>query len=473
MPARPLRAVEVRPAARLGLFWALGGFGLLVVTLVGTEQGRAPTTLALLVAGFAGILIIVRPEWGVVALTSTFFLSYPEALEGSGRLTINNVLGGLLALLLVVRLGIERRAEFLRSRPVQLFLLLALALLVNHVLAPQLPGLSGFETPDVPTSRLQELLSRTAYLVFFVAFIHARRHILAVVWLVIGSVLVTAPNAIWNALAADTETARAAATFGVNIARNPNRLAFLCAITIAIIGHAVPEARTRILRVGGLVAIAVLIVTILLSASRSGLIELVVLLMMFLGGVGARGQRSRVFLLALALAVGIGLALVPEHHFDRMTDFFRSDRGESAASTRNRLELLGTGARMFADSPLYGVGLGNFRRVSTTDYGSLRMSSLHNSYLLTLVEGGLLLLIPYLLILWSLWRELRNAASLAARRAGPELAWLVAAMQSVLVLFLIFSLFADVWHEPILFLIAGLTVTMGRLYRREPEATPV
>jgi O-antigen ligase len=155
-----------------------------------------------------------------------------------------------------------------------------------------------------------------------------------------------------------------------------------------------------------------------------------------------------------------------------MTDFFRTERGESAASTRNRLELLGTGIRMFADSPVVGVGLGNFRRMSIAEYGSHLISTLHNSYLLTLVEGGLLLFVPYLLILLSLWRELRHTGSLATRQPGPRLAWLVGATRAIFVLFLIFSFFADVWHELFLYLITGLTVTVERLYRRDPRPTP-
>jgi O-antigen ligase len=455
------------------LLWGLGGLGLLLITFIGTEQGRGPLTLALLVSGLAGILILFRPEWGVVVLTSTFFLSYPEVLEGSGRLTINNVVGGMLALLLAVRVGIERRADFLRSRTVQLFLLLALALLVNHALAPQLSALPGMTTADGPNARIQELLSRIAYFVFFVAFIRARWQILVIVWFVVSSVLLTAPNAISNSLAGlGVEGTRAAASFGITIARNPNRLAFLCALAIAIIGHAAPQARSRLVRAGALLAVAVLVTTIFLSASRSGLIELVALAVMFVGGMEGRRRRLRSVLLAVAASVGIALALVPEHHFERMTDFFRTDRGESAASARNRLELLGIGARMFSDSPIAGVGLENFSRVSVSEYGSRHLSSLHNSYLLTLVEGGLLLFVPYVLLLRRLWVELRATARLAARQPGPRLAWLVGAARAVLVLFLVFSFFADVWHEVFLFLIAGLIVAVGRLYPRDSRPTP-
>ena len=200
--------------------------------------------------------------------------------------------------------------------------------------------------------------------------------------------------------------------------------------------------------------------------------ELVVLFVVFVVGMGARHPRVRVLLLSTAILAGLVLTVVPDQHVERMTDFFREERGESAASTRNRLELLRTGARMFVDRPLVGVGLGNFTRVSIAEYGSSRFSALHNSYLLTLVEGGLLLFIPYLLILRCLWRELRHTSGLAARQPGPGLAWLVGATRIAFVLFLIFSFFADVWHELFLYLIAGLTVTIGRLYRPAPETTP-
>jgi O-antigen ligase len=452
------------------LLWGVAGLCLLLVTLIGTQQGLASFTLALMVAALAGVLIVVRPEWGVIVLTSTFFFSYPEVLQGSGRLTINNVLGLVLGGLLVMRVCIERRAEFLRNRPMQLFLLLAAVLLLNYALVDKIPPVPGLEDQDASARRVQELLTRTAYLVFFVAFVRKRWQLLALAWLVVGAVLLTAPGAAWNALTAvgdNIEQTRAAASFGIATAKNPNRLAFLCAMAIAIIGHVLPEVQSRFVRLAGPVAIVLLVVTILLTASRSGLICLAVLLAMLVAGMGLRHRRAHLLLLALAISIGVALALVPEQHLERITNFVGTERGEEGAgSTLARLELIRMGLRMFADHPILGIGVANFRTVSVSEYGSSRASAQHNAYLLTLVEGGLLLFATYLLIFRSLWRELRDAQRLASQRTGPGLAWLVRATRAMLVLFLVISAFADVWHELSFYIIAGLTVAVTNLYRR-------
>ena len=468
----------------MGLLWGLGGACLLLlVTIMSTREGLATPTFALMIAALGGILILARPEWGVVVLTSTFFLSYPEALQGSGRLTINNVLGLVLAGLLLIRVGIERRVDFLSSRPIQFSLLIVAALLVNTALVDQVPDLPGYSAVPVGyVWRSQELFTRAAYLIFLVAFVRVRWQILLLVSLVIGFVLMTAPSAVWHAVtssgAAESvreltrEGARASASFGISIARNANRLAFLCVMTIAFIGYALSATRSRLLRWGGPLAIIFLVVTVMLTASRSGLLGLAALLVMFVASMGLRNRRVQVLLLALVVAGGVGLTLIPQRHLDRITNFFDTEQQEEGAdSTRARMELIGIGVKIFADNPVLGIGIGDFRPVSTLNYGNRRGSALHNSYLLTLAEGGLLLFVPYMLLFWSLWRELSKARRLSKVRTGPDLAWLVAALQAIFVLFLLFSVFADVWHEVFLYLITGLTVAVSRLYQRDVGAT--
>jgi O-antigen ligase len=364
-----------------------------------------------------------------------------------------------------------------------MFLLVTAALLVNHAIEESVPQLAGAPQVDAIGMRVQELLTRQAYLIFLVAFLRKRWQILLLVWVVVACVLVTAPSAIWNALSAGAssesareairETARAATSFGINLAGNANRLAFLCVMAVTVIGFALPETRSRVLRAAGLLAIGALVLTTFLSASRSGLIELAVLFVMLLRYLRIRRRQIWGLLLAMVVAVGLSLLVVPERHLERITNFGQSEEAEEGGgSTRARLALLEMGARMFADNPLFGAGVANFRPLSIAAYGNVTHSALHNSYLLALVEGGLLLFAAYMLLFRSVWREIRELRRLSPQHPRLKTAWLVAATQAIFILFLIFSVFADIWHELFLYIIVGIVVTLGRLYRQDAEATP-
>lgn len=481
---------EKRVPGKVLLLWGGGLLTLFAFTFFGTLWGSGPLTLALFVACLVGGLILIRPEYGVLVLVSTLFLSYPELLKGSGRLTINNILGLILAGILLIKVALERRAEFLQSKQVQLFLLIGCAIVANQLLAEGTPPLESLAALDLTDKRLHSIVSKILFLIFLVAFIRTRWQILLLTCSVVLFVLMTAPNAIWNALTAvgGIEQIRASADFGISAAANANRLAFVAAMAIPLIAYGLPEFRSRAAAFLGCLAIALLVVTIFLSASRSGLISLLVLSAIFIGRITLRRGKLAPFLLLLIISIGISLAVifqgdpattpyparetqgVLKPYLDRITNFFLIERGEEGAgSIRARQEVLGVGLRMFRDHPIAGVGIGNFRWVSVVDYQNTRPSAQHNSYLLTLVEGGLLLFIPYALLFWRTWKDLTLTRRLATQMPDLRLGWLVEAIRIIFVLFLIFSFFADIWHEMFPYFIVGLAAILTRLYRHEAE----
>lgn len=487
-------------AAHKVLLWGGGSLGLFALTFVGSLWGSELLTLALIVACLVGGLILIRPEYGVMVLTSTFLISYPEVLQGSGQFTINNVLGLILAGTLLIKVALERRAEFLHSRLVQLFLLIGFAIIVNQLLAEQAPPLESLAELDLTGKRLQAMATKIVFLVFFAAFIRTRWQILLLTSSVVFFVLMTAPNAIWKAMTAvgGIEQIRASADFGISAAANANRLAFVSSMAIALIAYGMQEYRSRAVIVCGWPAIALLVVTIFLSASRSGLISLLVLSTIFIARMRIRRGMLVALLLFLVIVTGITTVLIlqgdldaitnsehgtreallelarrahlPQPYLDRITNFFPTEQGEEGAgSIRARLEILAVGLRMLRDHPIAGVGIGNFRWVSVVDYQNARPSAQHNSYLLTLVEGGLLLFIPYMLLFWGTWRDLTLTRRLSIQMPSLRLGWLVEAVRTIFVLFLIFSFFADIWHELFPYLIIGLAAVLTRLHQHEIE----
>jgi O-Antigen ligase len=482
------------------VLWGLGAAILFFSTLAVTAEGMGVTVLALLFAAVGGLVVVFRPELGVLALTSTFLLGYFSVLEGQGRFTVNNLLGLLLLGVLLVRIYSDRDASPLADRHLLLFGVVGAIFVANQMLTATFEPPSELAAFDFSEVRVRGFVSRIAYLLFVIAFIRTRAYLLMLVFTVVALVLMTAPHAIWNALAAsgtNIDRVRASADFGITAASNANRLAFVCAVAIAIIGFGMREVRSRILRLLGAGSIGVLITTIFLSASRSGLVNLIVVTLIFV-----RKTRPRLFVaLALlvlllgviamvtspegpahailepmqtarGLVINLGSEVIPEKYLQRITSL-GLERGELGYdSTTARLGLLKTGVQAFLEHPWVGIGVGNFRWVAIADYQATHVSALHNSYLLALVEGGLLLFIPYVALYTYTWRSLNRSRQRALVHPEVRLGWLVDATQAIFVMFLVFSVFADLWHDVYPFLIVAFSAALAGIYRRVDAPAP-
>jgi hypothetical protein len=114
-----------------------------------------------------------------------------------------------------------------------------------------------------------------------------------------------------------------------------------------------------------------------------------------------------------------------------------------------------------------GVGLGNFRW-----YHKLRMGHFkppHNSFVWALAEGGVPLLMIYLVFFAALWRRLGR--SRAAYAGHPDLPYFPDWCRVYLVLLLFFSMFADVWLEEHIFLLSAAAILLDR-WRLMPAPAP-
>lgn len=492
-----VRARSERQVPAVGIIWAGAGALALSFIAYAAAHDLGVIALGMVLTAFAASLIVIRPEFGVIALTSTFFLSYPEMLQGSGFLTINNVLGLFLGAILLIRIALARRLEGLFNAQVAMLLAVATIAALNGLLSESSPTFEHLASLDLTTVRVQEVITKAAFVIFVAMFIRTRWQVVLLASTVVLFVVITAPNAILNALTSEgqIEKIRASADFGIVAARNANRLAFVCAIAIALIGYAMLAINSVKARVVGSLTILLLIVTVFLSGSRSGLLNLITLGIFFAVRLGIRLRTVVVGLLTLVVVGSAVILFVPasliealggqesgvviemdrhaqEHggtlqkYAARLTALVASNEDQSGAagSTRARLELLQTAAQMSLDHPFFGVGLGNFRWVSVTDYANKHLSAMHNSYAVTMVEGGLTLLVPYLLLFWVMWKRIARTARQAARLPALKLEWLVAAVRAMLVMFLIFSVFAEMWHEIYLYLIIGLSLVLARLY---------
>ncbi len=106
--------------------------------------------------------------------------------------------------------------------------------------------------------------------------------------------------------------------------------------------------------------------------------------------------------------------------------------------------------RMFLDNPMAGVGLYNFQ-FNSGDYGILKTSVVHNTYLEILTGGGLLSFIPFLLILINCWRKLN-----IRMRVDNNIRALLISLKASFASILITSFFLSADHKKILWFLLGL-----------------
>jgi O-antigen ligase len=144
-------------------------------------------------------------------------------------------------------------------------------------------------------------------------------------------------------------------------------------------------------------------------------------------------------LVRMLIPVGLIGVLASGLIFDRIA---RSFRDEDFVPDSSRLEMLGVGARMVGDHPLFGVGPERVL-VEFTDYYEgtnievFYYGHLHNNYMHIAAERGLLALAA---LLWLMGRIAYDLVGFT-RSGVAELRWSAVAGLAVLVSFLVAGLF--------------------------------
>jgi O-antigen ligase len=452
-------------ATMLGLV-ALVALGALLA--LGTRAGQEATAIALIVASMLLVVVVARPQVGILLLlTNYLFASYPTPIRGGGLLTINNVLGIILAVILLAELAQRPDFWFVRTSQVKVFTAIGIVMLfgtfVSYWNFPDLRITWGkVRTLDQTAPLTRDFVTRFAFILLAAKFLTTKRHIKMAMTVIMLCLIMVVPSALIGWAQGETADGRAAASF--SIGTNSNRLAFLCLMQAAFWWYFGQTQRSNTVRLVVYGVVGTLVLTVLLTASRSGFLGLGVLFYLLMRDRGAmKGGRIKVVVLAL-LMVGMMLTVVPQENLDRIANLnpFAEGRGGNVGthSTERRVETVGLGWDIFLEYPLFGIGLGNFREVARQVYNDPFYRPPHNSYIWALSECGIFC---FLLFLWLFYATLRDIRWLQRSPAMPEdLHWIAAALEPSLFLLLFYSFFADMWLNPITYILIVLTIVFKR-----------
>jgi hypothetical protein len=463
--AQPL-LIRIALATALPLFAA--------VTILGTFSGYEIIVAAGWLALAVSAVLFIRPVVGVAAMTVLFLLAaYPTPLQSLGFLTVNNLLGVCFVMLLAARIIETRDISFLRVRQVRILLVIGLLLLLGtYVAEMQFPLLE--ETVgktrilDKTTGMGHDFIARLVFLIFFIVFVRGRVDVKIMCLVFMLGLYAAVPSALvnwWQGTLNRGFRVEASLTSG----SNPNRLGMICLMEMTLWWFW-SRARPGLWRqVVAFPAVAAAGLVLLATGSRSGLLGLG-----FLGVLLQTGPRRfrlpawQVGLLTVGAMIAIAL-VVPAETWQRMSTMLPQKGQIGASSNLMREETLERAVQVAEDYPMFGVGLGNFREVTRQIYGDDFFRPPHNSYLWAMCEGGILVLIAYGWLFWVTWKDIETIRRLSY--LDPEMEVWATALRVVFLLFFFYSAFADLWLNPLTYVLLGLIITMRQYV--ETLASPV
>ena len=206
---------------------------------------------------------------------------------------------------------------------------------------------------------------------------------------------------------------------------------------------------------------------LVLTASRSGFLDVV-----FSGVLTSllvlRGRsRGRVIGLAMALALVVAISLAPQVFWERLGTMWGGDdtpTNEVAASAQesgeNHLAVLIQSLQYTFEHPVFGLGLGNFIIANGTDLGvSSAWVGTHNTFTELSSEAGAPALLLFVGLLVTALRNIKKVVKTSPNNPeGRELNLIARATQASLLSFAFGAFFAHLAYEYYFFYLVGIGV---------------
>jgi len=274
-------------------------------------------------------------------------------------------------------------------------------------------------------------------------------------WVQAASLVVTT---IASILIHHTDQGRLIGALG-GIFENPNDLAINISINwplcMAFVLLTRGMAKTAIWTVG----ILAMLLGVVLTYSRSGLLAMGMAVVICVWLFGIRGKRFVLIAGAVILSiVGVGVILGTPHYLLRIESIFLGNIPGSGdhGSWEARRVLFGDAVNEAVNHPIFGVGAGNFGAATRTWLVS------HDTYAEFAAEGGLPALFLFLTIMFLAFRNLRKIRLLSVYEQNEEIRVFTGALWASLSAFVIGALFASFEYQLFPYFMVAYTSVLYR-----------
>ena len=450
--------------------WLAAGLGVSAL-MTGALSAMNPV---LAVTGLAAVVVGVLAIANVTALPAFLaFTMFVESVAPAGALRIGR-LAAVLALTVVVMYLLTRGRAGLRANG-----------LLFAVAAYGLWTLLSVTWAD-DAGLVQETSFRyflvLAYMLAFALLVRSKQQI-AIVFgtLALGALVFGVISFAGYASAADDYNQLVRAK-GLQGDYNFFALYEVVALPPALVLAARARTPGRVFLFYGVVAAIVL--SVVASLSRSGLIALasVVLVTLLLPSAlfFRRASQKVTYGFALLAAAAVVMLAGATPFLERAATIF-SEEGVSGSRGSGRVDVWRAAWRSFEENPLLGIGAGNFRSstfdrllqtpgVTTTSGYRSKGKYVHSMYLGNLTELGIVGFSLFMLMVGLTFSSLTASARRARSRGDPELARFAAALAVGLVGVSVSGFFLSIELAKPLWIVIGLALALDVMTRRLPES---
>lgn len=244
-----------------------------------------------------------------------------------------------------------------------------------------------------------------------------------------------------------------------SILSNPNDLAINIAISF-------PLAMAFMLHARGLkkgmwaLALGFMGLGVVLTASRSGLLAMIIVIIVCVWEYGIKGKRRHLVVATIVILVmSLGVALSSAHYRARVESIFLGnvEGSEDRGSLEARKELLKKSVITALTHPLFGVGPGCFPLV---DEG---WKVAHNAYSELAAESGILALVLFLMAIGAAFKNITLIRKSHQYEDDPEFKLFTQALWAGLAAYVAGSFFASTEYNLYPYFVIGYTCALVRI----------
>jgi O-antigen ligase len=449
---------------------AVVGAGAMAAVAAGLVAAH-PSTVPLALAGALGLAFVVLAVRDFAAALAIFVvLTFVEQIPGAGSgVTPVKAAGAVLVLLWVLGL-LQGRFSVRALLGGRIVFGVAVAALVLFAAA----SAAWATSPGTALSSAFRLAQGVLLAVVVATCVRERRALRLVLVAFVAGAAVSAVLGLAGLAGAADATSATDVRVGGGLG-DPNYLAAVLVPGVFLAVGLWATVSSRRLRLSLLAVDVVLVVSLLRTESRGGLVAIAVCAVaaLFVGGPMRRAMLGSVAGVALAVVVYFAV-FASAGSMHRVLDL-----GTSGSASSGRTELWGVAMRAFEAHPLAGVGAGNFPVVEPTyaaatdanltkSYLELDLGEVvHNTYLHVLAELGAIGLAFFATAvgsaLWLGWLACRRCAARGDRLLEAQCRCLLIGSVGMLAAFA----FLSAQYEKQLWLVLGLLLAVHALARAD------